>query len=54
MSNDYRAVAGGAPPAMKRYAASAGWQFPYLVDWDHSVGQSYGAVCTPDFFGLND
>ena len=53
MSNDYRKLASDNPPNMKRFAASAGWQFPYLVDDDQAVGKAYGAVCTPDFFGFN-
>lgn len=27
--------------------------FPYLLDQTQSVAKSYGAVCTPDFFGFN-
>ena len=38
---------------MKRFAAYHRFPFPYLVDEDQQVGRSYGAVCTPDFFGLN-
>ena len=38
---------------MKRFAQHHGWNFPYLVDETQQVGQSYQAVCTPDFFGLN-
>lgn len=53
MSNDYRMVAADAPPQMEAFAAHYGFTFPYLVDEDQSVGQAYGAVCTPDFFGLN-
>ena len=30
-----------------------GLSAPYLVDEDQSVGQAYGAVCTPDFFGFD-
>jgi len=53
MSNDYRAVPTDGPDYMKRFAAHYGFPFPYLVDEDQSVGKAYGAVCTPDFFGLN-
>lgn len=53
MSNDYRSVPADAPAQMKKVAAHHEWQFPYLVDEDQSVGKRYGAVCTPDFFGLN-
>lgn len=53
MSNDYHTVPMDSPDNMQRFAAEAGWRFPYLVDEDQSVGQAWGAVCTPDFFGLN-
>lgn len=53
MSNNYHAVRSDSPPNMKRFAEQYGFGFPYLVDEDQSVGRSYGAVCTPDFFGLN-
>ncbi|GAB5471074.1 MAG: thioredoxin family protein [Rhodospirillales bacterium] len=53
MSNDYRQLSSDAPPNMKRFAELHGFPFPYLVDEDQSVGRAYGAVCTPDFFGLN-
>jgi len=54
MSNDYRYVSADSPPNMKKFAQQHGFIFPYLVDEDQSVGQAYGAVCTPDFFGFND
>ena len=53
MSNDYRDYAADSPPQMKRMAERHGWRFPYLVDEDQAVGGAWGAVCTPDFFGLN-
>ena len=53
MSNDYRDYPADAPPEMKRFADRHGFPFPYLVDEDQAVGQAFGAVCTPDFFGLN-
>ncbi len=52
-SNDYRYVPDDSPPMMKRFAEQHGFSFPYLVDEDQSVGKTYGAVCTPDFFGFN-
>ena len=52
-SNDYRSVPADSPPMMKRFAEQYGFNFPYLVDEDQSVGKTYGAVCTPDFFGFN-
>lgn len=53
MSNDWRRVPADAPPEMARFAKAHGFPFPYLVDEDQSVGKTWGAVCTPDFFGLN-
>ena len=53
MSNDYRLVPDDSPENMKKFAEHYGFPFLYLVDHDQSVGKAYGAVCTPDFFGLN-
>jgi len=53
MSNDYRDVPSDSPPNMKKFAQQHGFAFPYLVDEDQSVGRTYKAVCTPDFFGFN-
>ena len=52
-SNDYRYVPADSPPMMKAFAAQHDFNFPYLIDEDQSVGKTYGAVCTPDFFGFN-
>ena len=53
MSNDWHAYPDDAPERMAEFKASNGFAFPYLVDGDQSVGREWGAVCTPDFFGLN-
>jgi len=53
MSNDYTYVPADNPQNMKKFAAHYGFKFPYLVDETQEIGQSYKAVCTPDFFGLN-
>jgi len=53
MSNDYRRVPSDSPPEMMKFAQQNGFGFPYLIDEDQSVAQTYRAVCTPDFFGLN-
>ncbi|MEO1573394.1 MAG: thioredoxin family protein [Pseudomonadota bacterium] len=53
MSNDYRDYPSDSPEQMRRFASDHGLGFPYLVDEDQSVGRAWGAVCTPDFFGLN-
>jgi len=39
---------------MKQVAAQYRYPFPYLFDESQAVAKSYGAVCTPDFFGYND
>jgi len=39
---------------MKRFAQEHGFTFPYLYDESQEVARAYDAVCTPDFFGLND
>lgn len=38
---------------MGRFAAAHHIPFPYLHDESQAVARSYGAVCTPDFFGFN-
>ncbi|MBS4098672.1 MAG: thioredoxin family protein [Sulfuricella sp.] len=38
---------------MQAVAAEFGYPFPYLWDESQQVAQTYGAVCTPDFFGFN-
>ena len=53
MSNDYEHHGADSPENMKLFAKKHGFSFPYLIDEDQSVGRAYGAICTPDFFGLN-
>ena len=53
MSNDYKAYPADAPDMMKVFAEEYQFTSPYLVDEDQSVGKTYGAICTPDFFGFN-
>jgi peroxiredoxin len=38
---------------MKAVAERFQFPFPYLYDESQQVALSYGAVCTPDFFGYN-
>ncbi|CTQ51578.1 AhpC/TSA family protein [Roseibium album] len=38
---------------MQLLAEEHAFPFPYLHDADQSVAKTYGAVCTPDFFGFN-
>lgn len=53
MSNDYHTYTDDRPDRMLAFAQKHGFRFPYLVDETQAVGKAYGAVCTPDFFGLN-
>ena len=53
MSNDYRAYPADAPHLMVEFAARHEMPFPYLIDESQDVARAYGAICTPDFFGLN-
>lgn len=53
MSNDYTKVSSDSPENMAKFAAQHSFPFPYLIDEDQTVGQAYGAVCTPDFFGFD-
>lgn len=38
---------------MKRVATEFKFPFPYVFDETQTVAKSYGAVCTPDFFGYD-
>ena len=38
---------------MKVMAERFDFPFPYLLDGTQQVARSYGAVCTPDFFGYD-
>ncbi|MEM8979103.1 MAG: thioredoxin family protein [Pseudomonadota bacterium] len=53
MSNDYISYPADSPEEMVKFAAKHGFEFPYLVDENQTVGRAYDAVCTPDFFGFN-
>jgi len=53
MSNDYTLVEADSPDNMKLFTQQYGFKFPYLIDENQFIGKQYGAVCTPDFFGLN-
>lgn len=52
-ANDVEAYPEDSFERMAELAASQGFSFPYLYDESQSVARSYGAVCTPDFFGFN-
>ncbi len=38
---------------MKLFAERHGFTFPYLYDESQEVARAYGAVCTPEFFGVD-
>jgi len=53
MSNNAEEYPEDAPENMRRVAREFGYPFPYLIDESQQAAQTYGAVCTPDFFGYN-
>ncbi len=53
MSNDPTEYAEDSFGNMKKIAAEFDYPFPYLLDETQQIAKSYGAVCTPDFFGYN-
>lgn len=53
MPNDVAAYPEDSLENMARVAAQHKYPFPYLIDETQSVARSYGAVCTPDFYGYN-
>lgn len=52
-SNDAQAYPADSFENMVKMAKKHALPFPYLHDADQSVARSYGAACTPDFFGFN-
>ncbi len=53
MSNDPTDYAEDSFDNMKKVAQELKFPFPYLYDETQDVAKTYGAVCTPDFFGYN-
>ena len=53
MSNDPTDYPEDSFANMQRIAQQMDFPFPYLLDETQAVAQTYGAVCTPDFFGYN-
>lgn len=51
-SNDVRAFPEDSFEKMKAFAERNRFPFPYLYDESQEAARSYGAVCTPDFFGI--
>lgn len=52
-SNDATAYPEDSFENMQKLAHEHGFPFPYLHDESQKVARSYGAACTPDFFGFN-
>ncbi len=53
MPNDTAAYPQDDLQHMQATALREAYPFPYLIDESQQVALSYGAVCTPDFFGYN-
>lgn len=53
MSNDPADYPEDSFENMKKVAAKLNYPFPYLFDKSQEIAKSYGAICTPDFFGYN-
>ena len=53
MPNDTQAYPEDSFDNMKAFAARYGFSFPYVIDTTQEVARTYGAQCTPDFFGFN-
>jgi peroxiredoxin len=53
MSNDPLDYPEDSFENMKRVAEQCSYPFPYLLDESQDVAKSFGAVCTPDFFGYD-
>jgi peroxiredoxin len=53
MPNDTETYPEDSFDNMKAFAARHGLTFPYVIDTTQEVARTYGAQCTPDFFGLN-
>lgn len=52
-SNDVRSFPEDSFEKMKIFADKNNFPFPYLYYESQEVARAYGAVCTPDFFGIN-
>ena len=53
MSNDPNDYPEDSFDNMKSFAKKHGFTFPYVIDETQEVARTYGAQCTPDFFGFN-
>jgi peroxiredoxin len=53
MSNDPTDYPEDSFDNMVRVAREQAFPFPYVLDETQAVARAWGAVCTPDFYGLN-
>ncbi len=53
MSNDTDNYPADSFDNMKFFAKQHGFGFPYVIDRSQDVARGFGALCTPDFFGLD-
>ena len=53
MSNDPTEYPEDSFDNMKALAAELNFPMAYVIDDTQAVARTYGAVCTPDFFGFN-
>lgn len=53
MPNDTETYQEDSFDNMKAFAMNRGFTFPYVIDESQEVAHTYGAQCTPDFFGVN-
>jgi peroxiredoxin len=53
MSNDTHDYPEDSFENMQKIAEQFQYPFPYLLDETQQIAKTYGAVCTPDFFGYN-
>lgn len=52
-SNDADSYPADSFEKMKEMAEARTFPFPYLYDESQAVARTYGAACTPDFFGFD-
>ncbi len=53
MSNDVNDYPEDSFENMQKVSKEVNYPFPYLLDETQEIAKAYGAVCTPDIFGLN-
>ena len=53
MSNDPKRYEEDSFDNMIKFSKNNDFNFPYVIDETQEAAKTYGAVCTPDFFGYN-